>query len=170
MNIIFLKDMCKRNFHAKNLHNEFKSKQDLFDKVYKRKKRSYLRSQTLHLEEINSTDPNAFWEYIKKLGPSKKSDIPWECYDEAGNIVSNTDYILEKWRTEFSKLYSPFDDISEEQKQFEENIIKNNERHEREESFNSNTSSLNSEITYAEVSKSVTKAKCNKSPGMDGMV
>lgn len=161
----------KRNkLPHKHFHQEFKSKQDLFDKVYKRKKRSYLRSQTLHLENINSTDPTAFWEYIKRLGPNKKTNIPWECYDDGGNIVTNADYILEKWRTEFSHLYSPFDDISDEQKRFKEEIITNNETRETEQSFNSNNSSLNAEITPEEVSKAVKKAKCSKSPGLDGMV
>ena len=84
--------------------------------------------------------------------------------------MTNTDYILEKWRTEFSQLYSPFDDISDEKIKFKETITRTNEINESTESFNSNSSSLNIEITYEEVAKSVSKAKCNKTPGLDGMV
>ena len=167
--ILYIKAKRNKLYH-KHLHTEFKIRQSSFDKVCKRKKRTYMRSQTLHLENINSTDPNLFWEYIKRLGPNKKSEVPWECYDSSGNIVTNTDYILEKWRTEFYNLYKPFDDISDEQKQFKENIIRENEMGETEDQFNSNLSSLNIEITMQEVSKAVCKAKLNKSPGLDGMV
>ena len=169
MELSYTKAKRNKNPH-RHLLREFRCKQDVFDKTCKRKKRSYLRSQVLHLENINSTDPNIFWENIKRLGPNKKSSVPWECYDDAGNIVTNTDYILEKWRTEFSDLYSPFDDISNEQKLFKENIVRENSKVENEISFNTTNSALNKDITFEEVSKAVKKAKCNKSPGMDGMV
>ena len=72
--IVYIKSKRTKS-PQRNLNKEFKSKQNIFDKTYKRKKRSHLRAQILHLEDINSKDPNAFWEYIKRLSPNKKKQI-----------------------------------------------------------------------------------------------
>ena len=103
---IYLKSKRGGN-KEKNLRIAFKNKQDSFDKAIKRKKRLYQRSKSLHLEEVNSSDPNSFWKYIKDLGPKKKSSIPWECYSENNNISHDKDIILNKWKNDFEKLYNP---------------------------------------------------------------
>ena len=82
----YLKSKRNRN-QASELRIAFKHKQDIFDKAVKCKKRNYQKGKVLQLEEINSSDPNAFWDNIKQLGPKRKSKIPWECYTENGNII-----------------------------------------------------------------------------------
>ena len=75
----------KQNF--KRQQAEFKMKQNQFDKCVKRKKWAFDREHCMQLEEINSSDPNSFWEYINKLSPKSKTPIPMECYAMDGSII-----------------------------------------------------------------------------------
>ena len=43
--------------------------------------------------------------YIKKLGPKGKKQIPQEVYDDENNIVHDLDFVLDKWKSEYEKLY-----------------------------------------------------------------
>ena len=56
----------------------FRIVQKCFDKMLKKKKRSFCKGVLLQIEACNTRDPNSFWEYIKKLGPkqSKENGIP----------------------------------------------------------------------------------------------
>ena len=47
-----------------------------------------------------------FWKKNKKLGPHKSNLIPVEAYDENGEILTDETFILEKWKSEFEKLYN----------------------------------------------------------------
>ena len=105
----------KNRLAFKTLFIDFKTKQDIFDKILKKKKRNFQKTQCLKLEQVNSSDPTSFWDYIKKLGPKKKSKIPWECYSESGDISYEPDEILKKWKDDFESLYTPsLDNVTEE--------------------------------------------------------
>ena len=49
------------------------------DRTLRKKTRSYQRKKVYELEEINTTDPNKFWDCIKKLGPKKVPQCPGKC-------------------------------------------------------------------------------------------
>ncbi len=46
-----------------------------------------------------------FWNYIKKLGPRYNPDIPQEVYDDEGNVKTDIDSVLSKWKAEYERLY-----------------------------------------------------------------
>ena len=159
----------KKQSPHKELRHIFKLKQDRFDKILKRKKRNFQKLKCLHIEQVNSSDPNIFWDYIKKLGPKKSSHIPWECYSDNGDIVYNTNEVLDKWRDEFSSLYSPsLENITTEQLEFKEHIKAENEKFEKNPCDISPT--INIPFTVEEVVKVIGKSKNNKAPGIDGIV
>ena len=126
--------------------------------------------QCLRLEEVNSTDPNAFWDYIRRLGPNKKSKIPWECYDDNGVVVDDPERVLKSWRDEFGSLYCSTtpSEIDDEQIDFKQYIVNDNKEFERMPL--DNTSYINQPFSRDEISKVVWKSKTNKAPGIDGIV
>ena len=85
---------CGKNF--KHLQAVFKTKQATFDKQVRKKKRIFQRERCTQLENINASDPNSFWDYIKILGPKKKSSIPMECYDRDGSVIQDEDFVMRK--------------------------------------------------------------------------
>ena len=75
-------------------------------------------------------DPIAFWRFINNLGPKKSSGIPWEVWGDEGNVITNHDYVLDKWKKEFQSLLTPPSCKSEEQKEFKERISQMNTENE----------------------------------------
>ena len=84
---------------------EFLASQKSFDKQLRQCERAYKRSICDDIENMTADNPNEFWEKIKKLGPRKCSDIPMEAYDQNGDIVSDEQYVLNRWKTDFENLY-----------------------------------------------------------------
>ena len=72
--------------------------QKRFDKLLIKKKRAYCRGLFIKIDKVCDKDPKEFWHYIKRLGPKKKSDIPWEV-EVNGQIVTDKYEVLEQWRT-----------------------------------------------------------------------
>ena len=93
----------KRNRgHYKFFFNIYKRKQAVFDKVLKRKKIYFQRMQCLRLEEVNSTDSNAFWDYIRRLFNRITTMNP----DKLPKIVYDWDRSLglESWGSEIRHI------------------------------------------------------------------
>ena len=158
---------CGKNF--KDLQAVFKTKQATFDKQVKKKKRIFQRERCTQLENINASDPNSFWDYIKRLGPKKKSSIPMECYDRDGSVIQDEDFVMRKWKNDFFSLYNPGGpDVNKTQSKFKKFIVLDNERFEQS-SFG-NDESINSAFSYEEIDKVISKSKKNKAPSMDGIV
>ncbi len=91
---VYLKTSRKSPGHDRAKQDFLKS-QKTFDKLLRNKKRSYQRRKMYELEEVNISDPNKFWECIKKLGPRKSSAIPWEIYDDKHEIVTDHRHVLD---------------------------------------------------------------------------
>ena len=108
------------------LKKHFLTKQKAFDKLIKKKKRSFQRSEVYLLEKANTNDPVAFWRHISSLGPRSSSSIPMEVYDKIGNVVCETDAVLDKWKRDFEGLLQAPSNKSPEQCQFEADIIESN--------------------------------------------
>ena len=158
----------KNRGNFKQLRLLFKAKQDLFDKKCKKKKRRFQRPKCTELEEINSSNPIAFWDYIKRLGPAKKRQIPKECLDDKGNVIKDINIVLEKWKTDFHSLYShvhkPHNDKNDFKSYIKREILAFESRDDNEES-----PILNTPFSTAEISVALSKTKCNKAPGIDGV-
>ena len=86
--------------------NEFKMKQQIFDKKLRACKRNYERGQALKIECTQTSNPQMFWSLINNLGPRKIQNIPMEVLSEDGSSVFVTDFILKKWETDFGSLFS----------------------------------------------------------------
>ena len=142
--------------------NVFKRKQVCFDKLLKKKKRAYHRGILMDIEKCHSKDPNSFWDYIKKLGPSKRTPIPWEVEID-GKVVTNKADILEKWCKDYAGLYQVDNDGFDDS--FKERILEQEPRHDSDDSDDE----LNAEPTYEEVKRAVENAKDKKAPGADAI-
>ena len=116
----------------------------------------------IEIEECNRTNPAAFWNYIKKLGPNHKTSIPWEVETENGTSTDR-DIVLEVWCNSFEKLYNKL--LSTFYDQFKESILGSSD-------LNTSTVTesnqwLNAEITYGEVKKAVEHSENKKATGVD---
>ncbi len=140
-----------------------------FDKLLRQRKRSYQRGHLLDIETCNTNDPRKFWKYIQKLGPRKKGDIPWEVYDDDGNICTDRETVLNRWKADYCHLLN--DNPGEYDNVFYENIKTAKEHQEREmqDPLYDMNADLNKSIELHEVKKMVDKAKTGKSAGVDGI-
>ncbi len=69
---------------------EYKMKQDLFDKKYRYYERLYKRGQKLELDVLNESNPHAFRDKIRRLGPKKRCSIPQEMLDkDTGEVMAD---------------------------------------------------------------------------------
>ena len=162
---------CERLFHQEHnphhkneKHHHFKMAQRRFDKLLKHKKRNYNKGRTLKINECLTKDPQAFWKYIKKMGPNKPNEIPMEVKID-GKITNNINLELKKWKDDFHNLYkfsdSPNFDESFKAKKISETITCG--------VVIQDVNFLNSKITKDEVDKVIATSKMNKAVGLDGI-
>ena len=83
----------------------FKEKRDIFDKALRNTQRNYNRKFSDEIEEINTSDPNILWDYIRKLGPYQSRDIPTKVYGDDNTLCDDPDIVLQRWIFEFEALY-----------------------------------------------------------------
>jgi hypothetical protein len=146
----------------------FKRAQDNFDKVYRREERHFNRLKLMDLENNVNNNPRDFWKMIKQLGPHKKTEIPFEVYDEDGNVISDTDFVLNKWKSDYEKLYQHPVDADD----FDDGFFRNcmEELHEMESDENiESLPHLNDEINEEEVKAVIRGSKNKKSVGLDNL-
>ena len=89
-----------------NLRESFLLAQKNFDKLLRKKCRSYER-RVHHLEKVNENDPVEFWRCISRMGPKASKQVPWEVLDEEGNSIFDEAYVLNKWKCDFQDLLMP---------------------------------------------------------------
>ena len=157
-----------RGPNVSHARQKFKEAQNKFDKLYRREKRKYQRTQFNDLENAISNDPKAFWKILKSLGPQKKLSIPMEVYDEQNNVNTDINYVTNKWKSEFQKLFSC--STGETVSQFDDAFYREccdslNEM----ESNGPSLPGLNHEITEQEVRKAIGNCKARKAVGIDNL-
>ena len=108
--------VTKRHGDHNTLKIDFLGKQKIFDKLLKKKKRSFQRSEVHNLDKANTSNPVAFWKHIWSLGLRGSSTIPMEVYDDKGNIVEEDGAVLNKWKTDFEGLLKTPTDQTPEQR------------------------------------------------------
>ncbi len=140
-----------------------------FDKLLKKRQRNYRRGVLIEIETVNTTDPRQFWKMLKKLGPNRKNQIPWEVYDENGQINCNKEYVLNKWKNDYNTLYNENNDVYDDR--FRDEILNSKAHLERgmQDPLYESNRMLNQPITLDEVKKAVTRAKSGKAMGTDSI-
>ena len=162
------KSFCKfrgQIYVKEALRNDFICKRKIFDKMLKVAERSYHREIVNNIEETCTNNPREFWKFIKKLGPRNSTKIPLAVYDSDGQLNTDINYVLNKWRTDFSDLLNRPSETTNDAfyvKCMEEkdNIEKN---------MQNCNSELNEDIGLGELKKIVKKLKNNKASGIDNI-
>ena len=54
----------------------------------------------MNIENCVSSDPNKFWDFIKRLGPTKREEIPWKI-ELDGQVITDQDLVLKKWKEDY---------------------------------------------------------------------
>ena len=116
----------------------------------------------LNMEQCNTTDPRKFWDYVKRLGPSKHNNIPWEVNID-GEVVTDKELVLDKWRNDFESLYK----ITESGYDNEFRATKVSEFNELRMKVNNSIEELDRALTYTEVEHAIKKSKDKKAIGID---
>ncbi len=173
------KEMCKKEHdfckykgrdkrHKTEYLNRFKQAQRIFDKSLRYHERRYTRGLNVDIEELVTSDPNAFWNKIQTLGPKRKNDIPKEVYINEDVISNNLEDVLHKWKEEFESLFNP-KEHSEFDHLFLSQCIKDKEFREQSmlEPLYVCNIMVNSDISYEEVKHCIGKAKNKKACGID---
>ncbi len=84
----------------------FKNTQNQFDKEFRKTEKKYKYDKMCDIDNLGTSDPKIFWETLENLGPCKATNIPLEVVDEEGNISTYLNNVLNKWVSEFKKLFS----------------------------------------------------------------
>ena len=87
----------------------FKIAMQTFDKKLRYYKKQYRYNSMNEIESCKTENPKQFWEYIKKLGPKKKRNIPLKVYAEDGCLTSCKQTVLNKWKNDFESLFKSND-------------------------------------------------------------
>ena len=107
---------------------------------------------------------------LKQLGPHKKVEIPLEVYDEQNNIITEINYVLDKWKSDYETLYQlpiatdDFDEVFYQQCLNELDIMERSENNEYE-----LIPGLNEQISEDEVRKVIRNSKNRKAVGLDNL-
>ena len=155
------------NMHkTKTNHDNFVRKRNYFDKKLRQKKRMYFHKSANDLDSISKMEPKKFWNYLKSLGPKRKTGIP-EFVEVNGTLSGEINVVKAKWESDFSALSVKDEEITcNYNQEFYDNILRNLEI--LENNFNRNVNPhLNSDVTDEEVKKSIAKLKTNKATGLD---
>ena len=158
---------CKSRTRKRDLRFDLKHARSMFDKAYRKEERKFKRNQVIELENFCIADPKQFWDKLKQLGPKRKQGIPMEVYDDAGNIVCDKEQVLDKWCSEFEKLYNRENETNDpDWDRYIAHSIEMAEQRMLDPLYDQNKV-LNRIITLEEIDKVVKKAKNKKNPGID---
>ncbi len=161
----------KGRYNRQNeVYLKFKNCQKQFDKVLRRKEREYNKGVTVTLDEIETNNPRVFWKTIKSLGPRQVKSLPVKVYlNDEGDICTDKDVVLDKWKNDFASLYnkpteqSPSDNaehynLYQLKSDLEDSMCDNN--------YVTNEY-INGPIMFREVEKVISRLKNNKAMGID---
>lgn len=93
-----------RNNVKNALRKDFQIAQKNFDIRLGQCERKRKQTMCIDIETMTTNNPSEFWNKIKQLGPRRHSSIPMEIYDNDGEIITDEQIVLEKWKT--FKIYT----------------------------------------------------------------
>ncbi len=151
------------------LREDFKAARNIFDKTLRKKQRAYRRGLLIEIEGCDTSDPRRFWKYIHKLGPKKNSSIPWEIYDDEGNVCFDKETVLNSWEREYSSLFNCNDGVFNEPFLDQVKSVKAHREREMQEPLYISNNFLNKTLELEEIRNVVNKSKNGKASGVDGI-
>ena len=125
-----------------------------FDQTVQRTKRQYWFKIQFDIDNMEKHNTQDFWKTIGKIGVGneRRKIIPFEV-EENGRITRDRETVLTKWKDSFQSLLNPINvDISE---------------YTHTDADPRTDCDFNSDITYEEVKRAITRAKLGKSVGID---
>ncbi|CAG2228057.1 unnamed protein product [Mytilus edulis] len=152
---------CKSIGKSKLRTRFIQSRKD-FDKLNRKAKRNYQLEQQNKLQKLGEKNSSEFWKSIGKLGLAndRKSRQTFQIRSETGEIISDIDSVLEKWKIDYEKLYNSADMNGSYDDEFLKDI--KNKLQNRNNLVNDNnidTTELNRAIERDEVREAVFRAK-----------
>ena len=135
-----------------------------FDKSHRQVKRAYNKKVSNEIDAINVSNPNAFWDYLKRLGPNKPS-ILWKVDNEDGTVTTGREEILELWSDAFENLYKNEGNYDEK---YLADKIKERDQIIKYSSVNPD-SRIEEQISYDEVRNVIMQSRNKKAMGIDGI-
>ncbi|CAC5382576.1 unnamed protein product [Mytilus coruscus] len=141
----------------RKLKEEFCNVRKQFDRLNQKYKRKYVYQEQQKLEDqLNACSQSEFCILIGKTGIAneRKPRVPWAIIDDTGNVKTDKNSVLNKWKDEFQALFT-------------NNSENNNNLNETDFDSNINVDSLNGVITRDEILLAVTQAKNRKAAGID---
>lgn len=134
-----------------------KDAQRQFDKAVQSSKRCFWRQQQDNIQELETSDPKAFWQQVKKLGVAneRRQVIPWEVLLPDGSASTDKDVVLDTWKQDFAGLLGA-ETVRCEPEEHQDIPV-------------THGASLNSDITRDEIVVVLRRAKKGKASGYDGL-
>ena len=163
---------CGPKHIKESLKKTFVHKRNIFDKNLRKTERLYNRNVLTEIDDVCTSDPREFWNYISKLGPRKSNSVPMKVYDTDGQVITDTERVLNKWKEDFQALYECPQDVEENfDTDFYNGIITEKMRWEEQmESANYQCNQeLNKQISFHEIELVVRNLKSKKSTGVDNI-
>ncbi|CAC5413951.1 unnamed protein product [Mytilus coruscus] len=153
----------------RKLKQEYCIARNDFDKHLRKAKRTYQNTLQMDLlTELEKPNSRDFWKQIGKIGISndRRDQIPWEVIDDTGEVITDKECVLQKWKTDYQTL---FNDQTDSMLYDECHLdrIKKGEISSDPELVE--TSCLNEPITRCEVEKAVSRLKLRKAAGIDNI-
>ena len=150
---------CK-NRQKQQLKHIFVQKRKLFDKLVQRRKRTYWFEMQNEILYNASNNQNEFWKSIGRVGirDNRRNEIPMEIVDQNGSVITDSNTVFDKWRSDFCDLLNPNDD---EEPDFDRIDVMQNADNITDEH------SLDRGFSLLDVQKVVCNLKNNRATGFD---
>ncbi|CAG2244959.1 unnamed protein product [Mytilus edulis] len=93
----------------RKLKQEYCAARNDFDKHLRKAKRTYQNKLQMDLmTELEKPNSRDFWKQIGKIGISndRRDQIPWEVIDDNGEVTTDKERVLQKWKTDYQTLFN----------------------------------------------------------------
>ncbi|VDI40881.1 Hypothetical predicted protein [Mytilus galloprovincialis] len=160
-----------RSSTRRRFREEFQHAQKSFDRKLRQCERHYRQSFCLEIDNMVTSNPNDFWDKIKKLGPRKVQNIPMEVYGPNGEILTDDDSVLNRWKTDFHNIYNMDNSTAEFNDNFHSQVLSHKSSLEDcmiDPLYDENPE-LNTNITIDEIRRLILGAKNGKACGIDSI-
>ena len=147
-------------------HTQFREARQKFDKLFRKKKRTFQREKALCIDAASTSNPTDFWDQIKKLGPRRDDNQTLEVYTSDGEVSRDLGVVIETWKNSYEKLYNPKNTSSLDENYLEKcELLKSLEGEE----VNDLSEWYNSRMTRHEIKKVGGKSKTKKAVGGESL-
>ena len=162
---------CKGPRNAKETKRRlFYEARNIFDKELRNTERKYNQQVVCDIDEVCTSNPSEFWNYLKSLGPRKKNHIPMKVY-EGDSMITDIEQVLERWKLDFESLYNNQSGEEEFDQEFYTDLMDIKMRREQEmdsDNYEMNEY-INQPLSYDEIENVTKNLKLKKATGFDSI-